>query len=104
MYEVYLQYGHDSPEYQDLIREKEKAESEWRERKGGGRGRRFSNSGRGGDGERCVCVIITLHVQEKDWRVSNKVRFLWTLCTCLSHASHMLVTCSSLGRGCQSGG
>ena len=28
MYDVYLQYGHDSPEYQDLVRQKAEAESE----------------------------------------------------------------------------
>ena len=29
MYEVYLQYGHDSPEYQELVQQKAEAESEW---------------------------------------------------------------------------
>ena len=28
MYETYLQYGHDSAEYQDLVRQKAEAESE----------------------------------------------------------------------------
>ena len=33
MYDVYLQYGHDSPEYQDLVQQKAEAESE--NRRGG---------------------------------------------------------------------
>ena len=32
MYDVYLQYGHDSPEYKSLVQQKEEAESECRER------------------------------------------------------------------------
>ena len=32
MYDIYLQYGHDSPEYKSLVQQKEEAESEYRGR------------------------------------------------------------------------
>ena len=35
MYDVYLQYGHNSPEYEDLIRQKAEADSELREEENG---------------------------------------------------------------------
>lgn len=35
MYDIYLQYGHNSPEYEDLIQQKAEANSELREEENG---------------------------------------------------------------------